>query len=219
MIDIRNLDFVYPGNGFRLRIPALTVEAGRRVAVIGPSGSGKTNLVAGIAVPASGELHVDDLPLSSMNDAQRRRFRITRIGMVFQDFELIDYLSVLDNILHPYRINRALTLTPAVRDRARQLAADTGLADKLRRHPHQLSQGERQRAAVCRALLPGPRLLLADEPTGNLDPAGKGRILTLLSDYARKHRATLVTVTHDHSLLEHFDEVIDFQDFQAEVGP
>ena len=107
-------------------------------------------------------------------------FRITRIGFVFQDFELLDYLDVLDNILHPYRITRALKLGPEVRRRARALARELGIEHQLGRSVTHLSQGEKQRAAISRALLPGPRLILADEATGNLDPRNKGHILDLL---------------------------------------
>ena len=125
---------------------------------------------------------------------------------------------MLDNILHPYRINRALRMTPDVRTRARDLAESTGLADKLRRKPDQLSHGEKQRAAICRALLTDPRLILADEPTGNLDPANKNRILDLLIRHARQAGATLLVVTHDLSLLERFDDVIDFRQFHTEAA-
>jgi putative ABC transport system ATP-binding protein len=120
---------------------------------------------------------------------------------------------VLDNILHPYRLNRAMRLDAAARERARALAAETGIADKLGRYPGELSQGERQRAAICRALLTQPKLILADEPTGNLDPASKGAVMRLLFAQAEALGATLITVTHDHALLEGFDRVIDFAAF------
>lgn len=218
MISITDLDFSYGNGEFRLHIPELVVEDGTKAAIIGPSGCGKTtflNLISGIAVPQTGRVRVDECEVSRLSDSARRDFRIANIGFVFQDFELLEYLSVFDNILHPYRINSSLSLSGEVRDRARQLADETELADKLRRRPDQLSQGERQRAAVCRALLTRPKLLLADEPTGNLDPASKGKVLDLLSDYANRTGATLVTVTHDHSLLDRFDAVIDFQSFHG----
>ena len=137
------------------------------------------------------------------------------MGLVFQEFELLEYLSVLDNILLPYRITAALELTPGVRNRACRLADDVGIADKLDRHPGRLSQGERQRVAICRALIAEPPLLLADEPTGNLDPGNKGRVLDILFDYSTNNDATLVTVTHDHELIPRFDRVLEFRDFLA----
>ena len=131
--------------------------------------------------------------------------------MVFQSFELLEYLCVLDNILLPLRIGSGLSVGDSLRDRACELAAHVGISDKLRRYPGQLSQGERQRVAVSRALLLEPSLVLADEPTGNLDPHNKTLVLDLLLDYARQQSATLVTVTHDTELLSRFDRVIDFR--------
>jgi len=217
MLTVESLGFAYREGEFRLRIPRFVVAAGEKVAVIGPSGSGKTtllNLVAGIFVPEQGTVRVGDVPVNSLGDAGRRDFRISNIGFVFQDFELLDYLSVLDNILHPYRITRALKLSREVRQRALALAEQMGIADKLQRYPQELSQGERQRAAICRALLPRPQLILADEATGNLDPENKERILDLLFESVDQHGATLLAVTHDHDLLPRFDRVVDFHDFR-----
>jgi putative ABC transport system ATP-binding protein len=171
--------------------------------------------VSGIATPERGTVRVADVEVSALNDARRRAFRIRQIGFVFQDFELLDYLNVLDNILHPYRITGALRLNADVRQRARALADRMGIGDKLDRHANDLSQGEKQRVAICRALLPEPRLLLADEATGNLDPHNKRLILDLLFDSVDAHGATLLAVTHDHELLPRFDRVVDFADFRA----
>jgi putative ABC transport system ATP-binding protein len=218
MIEIDSLEFAYPDAGFHLRIPGFSITKGEKVAVIGPSGSGKTtllNLVAGILVPGQGRVHCAGTEVSALADAARRDFRISTIGFVFQDFELLDYLNVLDNILHPYRITQALHLTAAVRARAESLAGQLGIADKLRRGVEQLSQGEKQRVAICRALLPGPQLVLADEATGNLDPHNKGHILELLFEAVAMHEATLLAVTHDHELLPQFDRVVDFNDFRV----
>jgi len=218
MIDIRALDFHYPRGDFRLRVPEFTVSSGEKVAVIGPSGSGKTtllNLIAGIFASDSGTVRVGEAEVSSLGDAARRDFRITTIGFVFQDFELLDYLNVLDNILHPYRITGALMLDGTVRRRAAELAGRMGIADKLQRFAGDLSQGEKQRAAICRALLSGPKLVLADEATGNLDPENKTRILDLLFEAVEAHGATLLAVTHDHELLPRFDRTVDFQDFRS----
>jgi len=217
MLTLDALAFHYPGTGFQLQVPALKIARGEKVAVIGPSGSGKTtllNLVSGILVPDAGQVRLDETPVNQLDDAQRREFRISNIGFVFQDFKLLDYLSVMDNILHPYRITRVLQLDQKVRARAADLAQQMGIGDKLHRYTQALSQGEQQRAAICRALLPQPELILADEATGNLDPENKGRILDLLFERVNEHGATLLAVTHDHELLPRFDRVVDFTDFR-----
>ncbi len=220
MIRISSLEFCHPIGEFRLHVPELTVAKSEKVAVIGPSGSGKTtllNLIAGILTPQNGTVNVNQTMVSALTDAERRDFRITTIGFVFQDFELLDYLNVLDNILHPYRITRALVLDTNVRTRAVTLAENMGLGDKFQRFTNDLSQGEKQRVAICRALLPKPSLILADEATGNLDPENKNVILDLLFDNVREQNATLLAVTHDHELLKRFDRVVDFQTFREGV--
>jgi len=219
MITARGLRFAYVQGDFRLHIPEFEVTAGERVAVVGPSGSGKTtllNLLAGIFPVAEGHLEVADTLLHTLGDRGRRDFRITRIGFVFQSFELLDYLTVFDNIVHPYRITGALTLDHEVRGRVRELAGRMGIEGYLGRHPRELSSGEQQRAAICRALLARPRLILADEATGNLDPNNKGKILDLLFEAVRDHEATLLAVTHDHELLNRFDRVVDFAEFRSD---
>ncbi len=221
MISIHDLHFHYPNSDFRLSVPEFAVSSGEKIAVVGPSGSGKTtllNLLAGILIADQGKIRVGEVDVNALADANRRDFRISNIGFVFQDFELLDYLSILDNILHPYRISGALKLSAEVRQRAKHLAEQMGIAGHLKKHPGELSQGEKQRAAICRALLPQPDLILADEATGNLDPANKTRILDLLFKSVEDHDATLVAVTHDHELLPRFDRVIDFQEFQLGAG-
>jgi putative ABC transport system ATP-binding protein len=216
MISISDLRFHYPEGEFELKVPSLNVETGETVAVIGPSGSGKTtllHLMAGIRLPQEGKVTTDDVEVTELDDGARRDFRIRRIGMVFQEFELLEYLSVLDNILLPFRINGSLTLDREVRDRAASIAERVGIADKLNRLSTKLSHGEKQRVAVCRALIAEPVLLLADEPTGNLDPTNTQKVLDILLDAAEATGATLVTVTHDHDLLDRFGRTVDFRDF------
>lgn len=220
MVRAENLTFGYGARGFRLRVPEFTLGEGERVAVVGPSGSGKTtllNLIAGLLTPDTGRIDVAGTQVSELSDAQRRRFRASTIGFVFQDFALLDYLPARENILYPYRITPALTLTAEVRDRAEALAEACGIGDKLDRHPSGLSQGEQQRVAICRALVTRPRLILSDEATGNLDPDSKARILDLLFDQAAEAGAAVLAVTHDHELLPRFERVLDFAQFRE--GP
>ena len=215
MIELRKLQFHYPQSSFSLQLDHTRVESGERVALIGPSGCGKTtllNLLAGVLLPDSGSVDLAGESMTALSDAQRRDFRIRRLGLVFQNFELLEYLNVRDNILLSLRIGRGLSVTADMQQRVEILAERLGIADKLDRHPGQLSQGERQRVAVARALLLEPPIILADEPTGNLDPANKFVVLDLLLDYAREHGATLLAVTHDHDLLDRFERVMDFKD-------
>ena len=218
MIELKDLRFRYPGSEFSLVVPALRVARGERVAVVGPSGSGKTtllNVIAGISLPAAGSVRVDGEDVAALDDGARRALRVRRVGLVFQELELLEYLSALDNVLLPYRIHPALRLEPGVCDRAVALAERLGIGQVLGRLPRRLSQGERQRVAVCRALVTAPSILLADEPTGNLDPANKGRVVDALFAIAKESGATLLTVTHDHDLLPRFDRTIDVKAFHA----
>ncbi len=216
MIRIADLFFTYQSAGFAVQIERLDVAAGERCAIIGPSGAGKTtliNLIAGMLTPQRGGVWVDGVNVSALSDAHRRRFRAAQIGFVFQEFELLEYLRVADNILLPYRLSNALRLTNAVRQRASQLAEAMGVAHLLRRYPARISHGERQRVALCRALIAQPKLLLTDEPTGNLDPATAGRVLDLLLTEAQRNRATLLTVTHNHEFLARFERTIEIRNY------
>ncbi len=217
MVTVENLTFRYGGSGFRLNVPQFALAENERVAIVGPSGSGKTtllNLIAGILTPEAGRIVVAGTDVAGLPDVQRRRFRASTIGFVFQDFALLDYLSARQNILYPYRITPALTLDAAARDRAEALAASCGIGDKLDRHPTALSQGEQQRVAICRALVTQPKLILSDEATGNLDPDSKARILDLLFAQAAEAGAAVLAVTHDHELLPRFERVLDFAQFR-----
>ncbi len=212
MIFLRDVVYEYRKSTFRLAVPSLEIPTGQTVGMIGPSGCGKTtllHLIAGIKLPDTGTIVVDGVPLQTLSAATRRTLRLTKIGMVFQDFGLIAHLRVLDNILLPYRLGQGLNLTAEVRTHAAELATKLGIDTLLSRPIESLSRGEQQRVAVCRAMLPRPRLILADEPTGNLDPTTKDRVLDALIDLVQANGATLVMVTHDHSLLPRFDRMID----------
>jgi len=218
-VNLQNIKFSYGKEGFGLSIPKLQIESGQRVAFIGPSGSGKTtllNLLSGISIPHSGALQLGNHALHSMRDDARRIFRIQYVGLVFQDFRLIDYLNVRENLLLPFRLNNALKLSCKTDLYLESLAGELGLSDKLEVKVDELSQGERQRVAIARALLPRPQIILADEPTGNLPPRSKIQILDLLFEQAAVTGATLIMVTHDHTLLDQFEQIIDFEQFHVQ---
>jgi len=210
-----NLRYTYPSGGkdrFTLDVDRVEVRPGAHTACIGPSGCGKSTLLrllTGILLPDRGRVTLDGQALNLASEAKRRELRISRVGMVFQQFALLDYLSAMDNILVPYRVSGALTLDRAVRQRARDLGAELGIGKLLRRRPGRLSQGERQRVAVCRALVTRPKLIVCDEPTGNLDPARSRATIELIVREAEASGATVLLVTHDHALLDAFGRVID----------
>lgn len=218
MIALSDVTFAYRAGGFRLSIPAFLAKTGECVAVVGPSGSGKTtllNLIAGISVPDTGRVQVDEIDVSAAADGARRAFRARTIGFVFQNFALMDYLTGMENILYPFRVSPALKLDRAARLRAQELAEACGIGAKLHRRPAALSQGEQQRVAICRALVTQPKLILADEATGNLDPEAKAAIIDVLFARAADAKATVLAVTHDHELLTRFDRIVDFNDFRG----
>lgn len=217
MIKISDLCFGYPSSTFRLVIPEWTVESKSQVAIIGPSGSGKTtllHLLAGILRCDRGTIRFGNRLINGLSEKQLRDFRASQIGLVFQRFELIDYLNVRRNILLPFSINHALSTDPKVVNRLHELAERTGITSLLERPIQKLSQGEQQRVAICRALITQPKIVLADEPTGNLDPENKQVIVDLLKQQAAETDAILIMVTHDVSLVSQFEATVDFQQWR-----
>lgn len=216
MIELEHIYFEYPDAQFRLNIDALSFASSSKTALVGTSGYGKTtvlNLIAGIISPLKGEVRINDQKINKLRDKERRNFRIQNIGFIFQDFKLIPYLNLMDNVLLPYRINNSIDLTRETIDRVHEMTERLGIADKMKKHPANLSQGEKQRVAICRGLVNRPSIILADEPTGNLDPQNKKRIMDILFEAVDAFGATLITVTHDHEMLSGFEKVIDFKQF------
>ena len=215
VVNIESLKFRY-NNGFCLNIPELRIKSEEHNVFIGASGSGKTTLLrllSGILVPQNGQITIDNLLISSLSDAKRRAFRISHIGYVFQDFRLVPHLNIKENIILPYRINKVLAINENIENRLISLTDSMGITDKLHRRIHEVSQGEQQRVAICRALLPSPDLILADEPTGNLDPKNKERTMDLLLNYAYEKKAMLIVVSHDVTLFDRFDRIINFETY------
>ena len=172
------------------------------VAILGPSGSGKTTLLgllAGLDEPSAGRVHLDGVDLSTLTEDERAGFRARNVGFVFQTFHLLPTLTALENVLVPLEL---MGRGPArdLRDGATALLERVGLGDRLDHYPAQLSGGEQQRVALARAFANRPRILFADEPTGNLDPETGGRVIELTEELNREARTTLVLVTHDLAL-------------------
>jgi putative ABC transport system ATP-binding protein len=196
-----------------LKTVSLLIAAGERVAVMGPSGSGKStllNLVCGLDEPTSGSVKVEGVELSGLSDDGRTRLRRQKIGMIFQTFNLLPTLTAVENVALPLRL-QGVNKREADR-RAVAMLERVGLKERATHRPDELSGGERQRVAIARAVIFEPLLLLADEPTGNLDSAtGKG-ILRLLDDLHRQYNSTLLLVTHNAEAARHCDRVISLHD-------
>lgn len=210
-LQFEGVRFAYPDGEFQLRAPDLRVERGEQVALVGPSGCGKSTVVhlaAGILVPRSGRVRTLGEDLASLSDEERRRLRLERLGLVFQEFELLEYLDAVENALVPGLLAGSAP-TAADRARALELFEVLGLGSVAAHLPEALSRGERQRVALCRALLTEPELVLADEPTASLDPARAAQVLELLSAQCRERGTALLLVTHDRSALGSFDRVVD----------
>jgi len=215
MIQVQDLCFGYPHDGFALSVNQLEVARGESVAVVGPSGCGKTtllHLLAGILAAESGSVVIDGVEVSKLGREDRQDYRALAVGLVFQEFELLEYLDVPENVLLPYRVSAALSLDGAARQRAMELIEQVGLADKTKSFPRQLSQGERQRVAVCRSLVTQPKVVFGDEPTANLDAENRDHVMDTLFRYSREHQAPLVVVTHDQELRPRFDTVVDVRE-------
>jgi putative ABC transport system ATP-binding protein len=189
----------------------LVVPSGQRLAILGPSGSGKSTLlglIAGLDAPSQGEILIDGVDITRLNEDQLARVRGAKIGFVFQSFHLIPSLTARENILVPMEI-------AGRRDgnaRARDLLAEVGLADRGHHYPSQLSGGEQQRVAIARALSNEPAIVLADEPTGNLDSTTGGHVIELLLSINQTRGTTVVVVTHDPDIAAMADARISLRD-------
>ena len=214
MISIRGLSMRLTSGGVAVDVLAdisLDVPPGQFLAVAGPSGSGKSTLlglVAGLDQPTAGRITVAGVEITRLGEDALARFRRDTIGYVFQSYHLIPTLTALENVAVPLE----LAGEPDALDRAGALLAEVGLAGRAHHYPVQLSGGEQQRVAVARAVCRGPRLLLADEPTGNLDSATGKQIIELIVALNRNLGSTLVLVTHDGALAAHADRVVTLRD-------
>jgi putative ABC transport system ATP-binding protein len=207
MIAVRGLTHRY-GESVVLRVEQWSVGAGERSLVIGPSGSGKSTLLhilAGLVRPAAGQVDVYGKEIASLRGAALDRWRGATVGIVLQALHLVSHLSVQANL----RLAQYLAGLPQDDAAVRNALGALGVADKAGRRPGELSQGEQQRVAIARAVVNGPKLLLADEPTANLDDASAVRAIELLLEQAERHGATLIVATHDVRVKSRFRDRLE----------
>ena len=211
-VEIINVRKVYPSGDEQRAVldgASATIRAGERVAILGPSGSGKStllNLLSGIDEPDSGTIEINGLDLRSLSENQRTLFRRNQIGFVFQSFNLLPALTVLENLLLPLELIGKIG--NEANERARFLLEMVELSKRADSFPDRLSGGEQQRIAIARAVVHEPSLLLADEPTGNLDEDTSHRLMERLEDLLTSGKTTLVVVTHSRDLADRMDRAL-----------
>lgn len=209
--DVPSLD---PESGDRLVILndiSLSINKGESLAIVGPSGSGKSTLLgllAGLDVPTRGQVFLNGVDITSLNEDERAVLRSEKLGFVFQSFQLLPSFTALENVMLPLD----LVSNSQGHDVAKKILQRVGLEKRLNHYPTQLSGGEQQRVAIARAFAAQPELLLADEPTGNLDQQTGQHIIELMFDLNKEHGTTLVLVTHDHALADRCDRILSLRD-------
>jgi len=224
IIAARGLTKDYASGGRPLRVldgVDLSVEAESFVAIVGPSGSGKTTLLgllAGLDEPTAGSVVLADQDLSALTEDGRAMFRAENVGFVFQTFHLLPTLTARENVMVPMELLGRAPNGGSIGERAKELLGRVGLGDRLDHYPSQLSGGEQQRVALARAFANAPRILFADEPTGNLDRTTGGSIVELLEELNRDLRTTLVLVTHDLSLAARARRTVSIADGRIVSG-
>jgi putative ABC transport system ATP-binding protein len=213
LLEVQDLTKGYPSGGKELVVldhVSFTVEQGSRLALIGPSGSGKTTLLglcAGLDIPTSGTVSLMGFKLNAMSEDDRAYIRNQFTGFVFQNFQLLSTLTAIENVMVPLELRGERN----VESKAKELLARVGLADRTHHYPMQLSGGEQQRVAIARAFITSPKILFADEPTGNLDEENAKQVIDLLFGINGEAKTTLVLVTHNLELAQRTDRILQMK--------
>ena len=216
MIEITRLVKTLHGGGHKVEILKsldLTVPTGQFIAITGQSGSGKTtllSLIAGLDTPTSGQIVIDEQDITKLDEDELALLRGKRFGFIFQNFHLIPTLTALENVVLSAELNN----TPGASKKANDLLGTVGLGDRLHHYPAQLSGGEQQRLSLARAFINEPDIILADEPTGNLDSKNSDRIIELILDLHRVKQATIILVTHELHVAERSERILTLADGQ-----
>ena len=216
VIEITRLVKTLHGGGHKVEILKsldLTVPTGQFIAITGQSGSGKTtllSLIAGLDTPTSGQIMIDEKNITKLDEDELAVLRGKRFGFIFQNFHLIPTLTALENVVLAAELNN----TPGATKKANDLLGTVGLGDRLHHYPSQLSGGEQQRLSLARAFINEPDIILADEPTGNLDSKNSDRIIELILDLHRVKQATIILVTHELHVAERSERILTLSDGQ-----
>lgn len=226
MLSLENITKEYiQGDGQRLKIldvPSYHVAEGEQVALIGPSGCGKTTLlhiIAGIIRPTAGSVMIDGIETASRSEVARDKVRAAKIGYVFQTFNLLPAFSALENVMLGMSFAKGLRLFGSVgRKRAIEMLDRVGLSHRMHHKPGKMSVGEQQRVSVARALAGGPKLVLADEPTANVDPINQHRIVKLICDTCREQKAAMIMVTHSTQVAANFGRVDKLEEINRVIA-
>src|SRR6478736_7495498 len=213
VLQAENLTKIYKSAEKNLTVldnVSFSAEQGTSLSIIGPSGSGKTTLLglcAGLDVPSSGAISLMGFKLNAMNEDDRAYVRNQFVGFVFQNFQLLSTLTALENVMVPLELRGEKGVEP----KAKELLSRVGLADRLHHYPSQLSGGEQQRVAIARAFIVKPRILFADEPTGNLDEENAKQVTELLFEMNSQEKTTLVLVTHNLELAQKTEKILQMK--------
>lgn len=222
MIVIKNLVKEYRKNDNIIRALngiTITINTGEYISIMGPSGSGKTtlfNIIGGLDIPDGGSVRIDGLDLGQLQRDEMAWLRCFHLGYIFQTFNLIPTLSALDNVVLPFKL-QGVQVHDAVKEATRLLDA-VGLGDRLSHLPGELSGGQQQRVAIARAFTGTPKIILADEPTGNLDQVSGKNIINILHNLNREKNVTVITATHDEAMLDVSDRVVNLIDGEMTIS-